>query len=150
MKIESSAAWPGRIPNQKPQQQGSNATVAFGDLLKKTLEQAAPQGGAPGTAGQPPAAAAQAALGADSARAVHRLDAFLDLLDGYREKLADPRVSLKRLDAVVKRMDQGRADLESLARSLPEEDGLRDIVNHSLVTASLEIIKFRRGDYLPA
>jgi hypothetical protein len=34
--------------------------------------------------------------------------------------------------------------------SLPEGDGLKDILNQALVTAEVEIIRFRRGDYLTA
>jgi hypothetical protein len=33
--------------------------------------------------------------------------------------------------------------------SLPEGDGARDLLNRILVTASVEAIKFNRGDYLP-
>jgi hypothetical protein len=35
-----------------------------------------------------------------------------------------------------------------LLDALPEGDGLRDLLNRMLVTATVETIKFNRGDYL--
>jgi hypothetical protein len=32
---------------------------------------------------------------------------------------------------------------------LPEGDSVKDVLNQALVTAEIEILRFRRGDYLP-
>jgi hypothetical protein len=79
-----------------------------------------------------------------------RLEGFLDLMEEYRSKLADPRVSLKGLDSVVRSLEQGRDALSPLLGTLPEGDGLKDMLNQALVTTEIEIMRFRRGDYLPA
>jgi hypothetical protein len=75
---------------------------------------------------------------------------FLELLDGYRHELANPRVDLKALDGAVRNVEKGMDALKPELGSLPENDGLREIINRALVTASVEIVKFRRGDYLAA
>ena len=33
-------------------------------------------------------------------------------------------------------------------RNLPDGDSLKDVLNDVLLTSSVEILKFRRGDYL--
>jgi hypothetical protein len=78
-----------------------------------------------------------------------RVEKFLDLLDDYRRLLADCRVGLKGLDSAVQAVEIGRDELSPLLAGLPEGDGLRDVLNQSLVTAEIEILRFRRGDYLP-
>jgi hypothetical protein len=47
-------------------------------------------------------------------------------------------------------MEHGRDTLTPLLDTLPEGDRLKDVLNRALVTAEIEIIRFRRGDYLPA
>jgi hypothetical protein len=48
----------------------------------------------------------------------------------------------------MKRIIKEKDQLSSLLNSMPNEDGLKDIVNHTLITASLEVIKYNRGDYI--
>jgi hypothetical protein len=79
-----------------------------------------------------------------------RVEGFLDLLDNYQRRLADPRMSLKGLDPAVQAVEQGRDAMTPLLAALPEGDPLKDVLNRALVTAELEIIRFRRGDYLAA
>ena len=45
-------------------------------------------------------------------------------------------------------MDKLKETLEPVLDSLPDDEKLKDIVNQTLVTASLEITKFYRGDYI--
>ena len=44
-------------------------------------------------------------------------------------------------------MEAENQSLAAIMTDLPAGDGLRDIVNETLRTASVEAIKFRRGDY---
>jgi hypothetical protein len=79
-----------------------------------------------------------------------RLDEFLDLLEGYCRKLSNPGVSLKGLESSVQQLEEGRNTLSRALGSLAEGDGLRDVLNEALVTAEIEIFRFRRGDFLSA
>ena len=74
---------------------------------------------------------------------------MIDLLDRYRRKLADPQLNLKQMDAIIHDIARENDTLASLADSLPDEE-IKRILNHTRVTASLEVTKFYRGDYLPA
>ena len=79
---------------------------------------------------------------------VERVDNLLNLLDNYRNQLADPKVTLRSIEPVMKMIDKEKEQLSSVLDSLTEEDGLKDIVNRTLVTASLEVMKYNRGDYI--
>ena len=122
----------------------------FGDILKEKLAPA-PGAAASGIGmGLVAPTQTQSIAEAPANRLDGRVERYLDLLDEYRRQLADPRVSLKGLDAMVREMEAGKDTLAPALGSLPEGDGIKDILNRTLVTASLEIIKFRRGDYLTA
>ena len=79
---------------------------------------------------------------------LERIDDFLNLLDNYRDQLADPQVTLRDLEPVINRIEKEKEQLSSVMESLPNEDELKDIVNRTLITASLEVIKYNRGDYI--
>jgi hypothetical protein len=140
-----------RVQADKPIQTGVPGPCGFGDILKEKL---APAPGATAASGIGLSLAAptqiQSVAEAPANRLAGRVEHYLDLLDDYRRQLADPRVSLKGLDATVREMESGKDALAPALGLLPEDDGIKDILNRTLVTASLEIIKFRRGDYLTA
>ena len=79
-----------------------------------------------------------------------RIENFLNLLESYRDMLADPAVSLKDIDPVMRKLSSEKSNLQKIQGSLPAEDAaLREILNQVLVAASLEEIKFNKGDYNP-
>jgi len=80
--------------------------------------------------------------------AIDRLDNLLNMLDNYRKQLADPQVSLRRIEPLMNAIEKEKEQLSSVLDSLASEDGLKDIVNRTLITASLEVIKYNRGDYI--
>ena len=79
---------------------------------------------------------------------VERVDNLLNLLDNYREQLADPQVTLRSIEPVINMIAKEKEQLSSVLESLSNEDGLKDIVNRTLITASLEVVKYNRGDYI--
>lgn len=149
MKIQGNSDMLGRVRVEPPTSAPAVAPSGFGEILKNSLNQASgpAAASAPGGALRVQFKSVEPAP-ADSVAA--RVEGFLELMDEYRSKLADPRVSLKGLDPLVRSLEQGRDALTPLAGSLPEGDGLKDILNRTLVTTEAEIMRFRRGDYLPA
>ena len=79
---------------------------------------------------------------------IDRVENLLNILDEYQQKLKDPNTSLKEIDLVVKQMEKEKESLVPILDSLSENDGLKDILTQTLVTSSLETIKFNRGDYI--
>ena len=80
---------------------------------------------------------------------VERIENMIDMLDQYRKMLADPQVSLKDMDPVVTEIAKEKEKMAVALDSMPDDEGLKDVLNRTLVTASLEINKFYRGDYIP-
>ena len=84
----------------------------------------------------------------DPRSAIDRIENLIGLLDQYRHQLADPSTSLKTMDPIIRKIDQERDKLAPALESLGEDEDLKHILNQTLVTASLEVSKFYRGDYI--
>lgn len=81
---------------------------------------------------------------------VERVDNLLNLLDHYRNQLADPKVTLRSIEPIVSTIAKEKEQLSTVLDTLPNDDDLKDIVHRTLITASLEVMKYNRGDYIPA
>ena len=81
---------------------------------------------------------------------VNSIEDMINLLDQYREKLANPRMTMKQIDPVIREMTREMENLAPVLDSLPADEGLKKIFNQTLVTVSLEISKYYRGDYISA
>ena len=81
---------------------------------------------------------------------VEGAERLLDTLDEYRQKLGNPDVRLREMDPLINRIDKQTVRLTTELDSLPEGDGLREILNQALIASSLEVVKFNRGDYTVA
>ena len=133
------------IDRTKDQDQG------FQKIFDQTLNPGKPQAIAPSATAfvhrSAPVEKAEA-ISTGVTGAIDQIEQFIDTLDEYRHHLAEPSTNLKALEAIVKKLDGQRGSLAPVAHELPEDDALRTILNDSLVTASVEIFKFHRGDYL--
>ena len=78
---------------------------------------------------------------------VKRIENFLDLLEDYQQRLSYQHIELKDLCPLVDKVEMERVALISVLDSIPEGDPLKDILSQALITSSIEIIKFLRGDY---
>lgn len=81
---------------------------------------------------------------------IEHVDNLLNLLDHYRDQLADPKVTLRHIEPLLNTISKEKEQLSGILDRLPNEDGLKDIVHRTLITASLEEVKFNRGDYISA
>ena len=125
----------------------------FGAILRETAEKTTPAASAPlqSTFINPlPGLQPTSSSPTDHQFTANSIEDMINLLDGYREKLADPWTTLKQIDPVIRKMTQEMENLAPVLDSLPAGEGLRKILNQTLVTASLEISKFYRGDYISA
>ncbi len=78
---------------------------------------------------------------------LERTEEFLDLLEQYQSKLMDPQASLRDIHPLIERMEKEKDALAPLMNSFPEGE-LMDVLNNALVTSTVEMIKFNRGDYV--
>jgi len=131
----------------------SSADIKFGTILKETVENSQKADSGPRqTAFINPLSGIQLTLSPlpDKQFTIKRIENLIDLLDQYRQKLTDPRMTLKKIDPIIQEMSEEKETLAPVLDSLPDGEGLKNILNQTLVTASLEITKFYRGDYITA
>jgi len=79
---------------------------------------------------------------------VERAERLLDLLSEYQQKLANPAFTVRDISPLIDELKADNKRLVSSVNSLAEGDELKNILNQVIVTASVEIIKFDRGDYV--
>ena len=79
---------------------------------------------------------------------VERAEKLLDTLDVYRQKLSSAEVALRDISPLIMEMEAENKTLGSAVNSLSDGDELKDIINQVIITSSIEIIKFNRGDYV--
>jgi hypothetical protein len=79
---------------------------------------------------------------------VDRIDQFVDLLDGYRQKLGDPRASLREIQPLLNDISAAKEKLVPELEGLDEGNALKEVLNSSLITATTEIMRFNQGDYI--
>jgi len=79
---------------------------------------------------------------------VERVENLLNLLENYRQQLENPNVTLRTLEPVMNTIAKEKDQLSAVLDSMPNEDRVKDILNQTLITASLEVFKFNRGDYI--
>jgi hypothetical protein len=124
---------------------------AFGNILNETLEKtkAAASAPMPTTYIRPlPGIQPVDAEMPNQQFAINGIEEMINILDRYRENLADPGINLKKMDSVIQDMTREMENLTPVLDSLLDDGKLKDILNRTLVTASLELSKFYRGDYI--
>jgi hypothetical protein len=81
---------------------------------------------------------------------IGKIEQFLTALDTYQQKLSDTEWTLKDLAPVISDMSSQKEMITEIYESLPDDEGLKQILNQALIISSVEIAKFNRGDYLPS
>lgn len=79
--------------------------------------------------------------------AVSSLDDVLTQLDSLKNALQQTR-SPKEINSLIEQINEQTAGLDDKMSGLPADHQLRDIAEELKVTAYMESLKWRRGDYL--
>jgi len=72
----------------------------------------------------------------------------LSLLEKYQKAMADPQMTLKKIDHWVQSLATEVNDLISFSDKLPAADPLREIINEIGIVSKVEIQKFNSGEYI--
>lgn len=135
----------------KPHQQPQSTAGRFDEFLEKAMT---PQSGQVASTGALPPLQSLSSLsfaapsGVDQVQTVKHIDEFLNIMQSYQERMADPKASLKDAYPFVQQMEKKTAELLPAFEQLPAGDKLKDILNQALVASAVEVIKFNRGDYV--
>ena len=151
MKITNDDLHINGYPADKTARKPENPLADFNSILENTLAKTT----AAEKEVQPPAVIEKAMTvnlqhmrTAQQPSTIDQIENMLDLLDEYRYKLADPNSTLKDIHPLVKSMETANKKLKPVLDSIDESDQLKQILNQTLVTTSLEVFKFNKGEYL--
>ena len=75
-----------------------------------------------------------------------QMESTLDSMEKYASALADPSKNLKSIESLAKDMEKAAAQLTGLSQELPANSPLKGISNDTAVLATVESMKFKRGD----
>jgi len=121
----------------------------FGDILEKTISKSISTSQPGPIQSLPPAGGIAVFIPvADKKELVGRADQLLDLLETYQKKISGTGLSLQDAYISMKAIEDRADELAPHIENLPEGDDFRDFLNRLVITASVETIKFRRGDTL--
>jgi len=154
MKISHDHGMVDTVLEQRRNGQKKAGSADFGAVLRETVQASqTPSGGScrlhPGAATAPPAPVAGLQPGDNrKATVIREVEKLLDMLDDYRRKLGDSRISLRQMEPLVVDIGRAKDQLVPLLEQLAGDDGLKEIVNRTLVTASSEVVRYYRGDLL--
>ena len=83
----------------------------------------------------------------DASGVVDRVQQLLDTMETYQQKLIGGRTTLKEIEPLMNTMAGQGESLAEFSKEIKNEDELRAIVNQSLTLVSVEIARFKNGDY---
>ena len=78
---------------------------------------------------------------------VQVMEGFLDALDTYQKRLEDPRNNLRDIAPDLDRLVDAHDRLAQFAENAVGDAPLQGIISEGLVTATMEISRFRSGVY---
>ena len=79
---------------------------------------------------------------------IAQAERLLDMLGEYQRQLADPAVTLRQMSPLIRQLEICRQGLVPAIDLLADEDELKNILNEIIITSSVEIVRFNRGDYV--
>ena len=81
-------------------------------------------------------------------KGIEAAEGTLSLLEQYQKAMANPGMSLKKVDPLVESLSKEIKGLDLLSERLPPSDPLQKILTEVGIVSTVEIEKFRRGDYI--
>lgn len=150
---------------QKLQQQGLNSLdkqAEFSKFLEEGQSQAAPLGEKNATDAAANAKAAtlvnqsglagmiMAAQGLTESQKTpqEQLTGTLDAMEEYAMALGDESKTLKDIEPLAEDMRRQAGRLAETSQSLSDDDPMKEMTNDAAIMATVEAMKFRRGDYV--
>ena len=82
-----------------------------------------------------------------TSEAVSSLNTMIDGLGSLRNALQGAK-SPREIDSLIQQVNQQAAGLDAKMTGLPADSRLRDLAEETKVTAYMESLKWKRGDYL--
>jgi hypothetical protein len=79
---------------------------------------------------------------------IQATESTLEVLERFQKAMAAPQVTLKQMDPIVQTLSREVVTLKDLSEKIPSSDPLQKIMNELGILSTVEIEKFRRGEYV--
>ena len=139
----------GRGSSQKPaasEPSGSGFQKLFNEVLDRKTGSSAPSlPVAPAPVFAPMAINGTNAI--DTGSGIQAMEKFIDALETYQQRLADPRCRLRDIAPAFEGLEKAHQHLSRFAAESPAESTLGTIMKEALITATMEIRRFNSGTY---
>lgn len=149
MKIHDALQRPAldcRPSEKAPRQNSPGFQQVFQEMFDQTTKQN-PVASTVMHSSSPPPLTVNAIEPSHSASGVQAMERFINSLDDYQKGLEDPQYNLRDLEPVLERLEKEHRQLSHWAEKTSDDSPLRNIITEGLVTATLEIGRFRSGGY---
>ena len=133
----------GKRPKQKE-------ATKFGEILQRTIESTktkAQKGADAQAVASLQGVQAPGIIEEQHGPILERVEQLLDTLEEYQQNLGSASIPSESLKPLIGRMEEHNKALAAVLVTLPDGDNLKDILNRVLITAVVEVEKFKRGDY---
>ncbi len=87
-------------------------------------------------------------VGDKAASVDQQLASTLDKMEQYAAALGDSRRSLREVEPLAQDLETAAGKLSELSQNLPDDSPLKGLSNDAAVLATVEAMKFKRGDYV--
>lgn len=77
-----------------------------------------------------------------------QLDGTLDAMEEYAAALGDGSKTLKDIEPLAEDMRRQAGRLSETSQGLADDDPMKELTNNAAIMATVEAMKFRRGDYV--
>ena len=85
---------------------------------------------------------------ADNTSPMKQVESALDKIEKYASALSDSTRTLKDIEPLANDLTDAAGQLSRLSQRLPEGDPMKTLSNDTAVLATVEAMKFKRGDFI--
>lgn len=89
-----------------------------------------------------------AGQGVDGSSPQKQVESALDKIEKYADALGDSTKTLKDIEPLANELNNTAGQLSRLSQRLPEGDPMKNLSSDTAVLATVEAMKFKRGDYV--
>ena len=140
-------------PAAQPKSSESGAGVSFEQTLQKALD--TPEASSQVSTTSAPASVqavsgppAVSPAGPLQQEGMAQAERIMQILESYHQQLGDPSRRLKEMAPAVEELEGEVSRLLEVLDRLDPEDGLHPILQEVASTSLVEVVKFKRGDYI--
>ena len=132
-------------PAPQPKIENKPGTVSFAEVLERNVQKATGEKVRHASAIQP---ALRPCLVSSDRYVADQTDRMLAAMESYQQLLANPEISLRRVEPAFRQVKKELSALEPIVGDLPDSHPVRQVADQTILAAAKEIARFESGVYV--